>query len=58
MASNNIGINAEIIELTLAHQERNAIRRAYNHAKLIPERRALMEQWAGGKIIPIRVAAV
>ena len=62
---NNLGIRSEVIELTLAHQERNAIRRAYNHAKLIPERRALMQQWAdaldelkaGGKIIKIRAAA-
>ena len=62
---NNIGIRSEVIELTLAHQERNAIRRAYNHAKLLPEKRALMQQWAdaldelkaGGKIIKIRAAA-
>ncbi|MCD4726739.1 MAG: tyrosine-type recombinase/integrase [Pirellulales bacterium] len=62
---NNIGIRSEVIELTLAHQERNAVRRAYNHAKLLPERRALMQQWAdalddfkgGGKVIPIRSAA-
>ena len=39
-------------------------KRAYNHAMLLPERRALMQQWAdaldelkaGGKIIQIRSA--
>lgn len=58
---NNIGIRSEVIELSLAHQERNAVRRAYNHAQLLPERSALMQQWAdaldelkaGGKILPV-----
>jgi integrase len=53
------------IELCLAHQERNAVKRAYDHAKRLPERRALMQKWAdaldnfkaGAEIIPIRVAA-
>jgi len=61
---NNLGIRSEVIELSLAHQEQNAIRRAYNHAKLLPERKSLMQDWAdtldtlkaGGKIIPIRAA--
>lgn len=43
---NNLGIRSEVIELSLAHQERNSIRRAYNHAKLLPERKTLMQQWA------------
>jgi integrase len=59
---NNIAIRSEVIELSLAHQEGSSIRRAYNHAKLLPERSALMQQWAdtldelraGGKIVPIR----
>ena len=61
---NNLGIRSEVIELSLAHQERNSIRRAYNHAKLLPERKTLMQQWAdtldemkaGCKVIPFQAA--
>ena len=36
----------DVIELQLAHQERNAISAAYNHATYLPERRAMMQAWA------------
>jgi len=59
---NNIAFRSEVIELSLAHQEGNSIRRAYNHAKLLPERSALMQQWAdaldelkaGTKVVHLR----
>lgn len=59
---NNLGIRTEVIELSLGYQEKNSIRRAYNHAKLLPERRTLMQQWAdaldemkaGCKVIKLR----
>lgn len=38
--------DSEAIELCLAHQERNAIRAAYNDAKLMDERRELLQWWS------------
>jgi len=35
-----------LIELQLAHPERNSVRAAYNKAQLIPERRKMMQGWA------------
>ncbi|MEJ0038886.1 MAG: hypothetical protein WDO68_22935 [Gammaproteobacteria bacterium] len=32
--------------MQLAHQERNKVRRSYNHAKYLPQRRAMMQSWA------------
>ena len=34
-----------IIELQLAHQERNAVSAAYNHATYLQERAQLMQNW-------------
>jgi hypothetical protein len=53
-----------VIELQLAHQERNAVSAAYNHATYLPERRVMMQAWAdhlaalrqGAKVVPIKVA--
>lgn len=36
----------EVIELQLAHTERNRTRAAYNHAQYLEERRAMMQAWA------------
>ena len=36
----------DVIELQLAHQERNAVRRAYNRAQRWPERVEMMQWWA------------
>lgn len=44
--SNDAGFRSDVIELCLAHQERNKIRAAYNHAQLIPERLELLTWWA------------
>lgn len=39
-------MNPDLIELQLAHVERNKIRAAYNRAQRLAERRLLMQQWA------------
>lgn len=52
----------DVIELQLAHAERNKVRAAYNRATRLPERRKMMQLWAdyldglkaGGKVVPIR----
>jgi integrase len=49
------------IELQLAHQERNEVSAAYNHALYLKERRAMMNEWAdhldklrkGADVIPL-----
>jgi integrase len=49
LASTNLneqGWNSDVIELSLAHKERNAVRAAYNHAERLPERREMMQAWA------------
>lgn len=43
---NEQGYRADVIEVQLAHCERNAVRKAYNHASYLPERREMMQQWA------------
>ncbi len=43
---NEQGYNRDWIERQLAHDEQNAIRAAYNHAEYLPERRAMMQEWA------------
>jgi integrase len=49
LASTNLneqGWNSDVIELSLAHVERNAVRAAYNHAEHLEERRKMMQAWA------------
>jgi integrase len=43
---NEQGWNSDVIELSLAHVERNAVRAAYNHAEKLSERREMMQAWA------------
>jgi hypothetical protein len=58
---NERGWHPDLIELQLAHAERNKVRAAYNKAQRLAERRTMMQAWAdyidrlraGGKIIPI-----
>jgi len=40
------GYNSDHIELQLAHAENDRTRAAYNHAKHLPERRVMMQEWA------------
>jgi integrase len=43
---NELGFPPDIIELQLAHQERNEVRAAYNRAQRLDERRRMMQAWA------------
>ena len=43
---NEQGFPADVIELQLAHAERNKVRAAYNKAQRLAERRSMMQQWA------------
>lgn len=40
------GFEHEHIELQLAHMPRNAVSAAYNHAKYLPQRTAMMQSWS------------
>ena len=59
------GYPEHLIELSLAHKERNATKAAYNQYQYFAERRELMNTWAGmvdqwaagGNVVPIRRAA-
>jgi integrase len=59
-----LGYRHDVIELQLAHQERNEVSAAYNHATYLKERLKLMQAWAdhldklqeGAKVVPLRVA--
>jgi integrase len=59
---NEQGFPPDVIELQLAHAERNKVRAAYNKAQRLPERRKMMQAWAdyldglraGGTVVPIR----
>jgi integrase len=43
---NEQGYHPDLIELQLAHAERNQVRAAYNKAQRLPERRQMMQAWA------------
>jgi integrase len=57
-----LGLPHAVIERQLAHGERNKVSAAYNFAEYLPERRAMMQQWAdyldklktGADVVPIR----
>jgi integrase len=59
---NEQGFPPDVIELRLAHTERNKVRAAYNKAQRLPERRKMMQAWAnyldalreGAPVVPIR----
>jgi integrase len=59
---NEQGFPPDVIELQLAHTERNKVRAAYNKAQRLPERRKMMQAWAdyldrlrtGAQVIPFR----
>lgn len=43
---NERGVNPDLIELQLAHAERNRVRAAYNRALRLAERRVMMQEWS------------
>jgi integrase len=57
---NELGYDEKIVEIQLAHQERNKSKKAYNHAKYLPLRTSMMQDWAdyidavvaGGNVVP------
>jgi integrase len=63
-ALNEMGFRPDLIERQLAHEERNAVRAAYNRAEYLSERRGMMKHWAdyvdavkdGGQVVPMRRA--
>jgi integrase len=62
---NEQGYHPDLIELQLAHAERNQVRAAYNKAQRLPERRKMMDAWAnyldglraGAEVVRIRRAS-
>lgn len=62
---NEAGVDGELIELTLAHKDKDKIRGAYNHAKKLDRRRELLQHWAnltdgwreGANVLPLRSAS-
>jgi integrase len=68
LASTNLneqGYHPDLIELQLAHAERNKVRAAYNKAQRLSERRKMMQSWAdyldglraSGNVVPLRRSA-
>jgi integrase len=53
---NEQGYHPDLIELQLAHAERNKVRAAYNKAQRPPERRKMMQSWSD-YLDHLRVAA-
>ena len=55
------GIKPEVIEHQLAHKVPDALGESYNRTKFLPERKAMMQQWAdyldklkaGAEVIPL-----
>lgn len=45
-ALNEMGYNPDWIEAQLSHAGNNKIRRAYNHAEYVDQRRVMMQEWA------------
>jgi integrase len=58
---NEQGFRHDVIERQLAHSDKNTVRAAYNRAEYLPERKAMMQQWAdyldklkaGADVIPL-----
>jgi integrase len=62
---NEMGFHPDLIELQLAHAERNKVRAAYNKAQRLGERRHMMQKWAdyldglraGANVAPLKQTA-
>lgn len=64
-ALNEMGFRPDVIERQLAHQEKNAVRAAYNRAEYLSERRAMMNHWAdrlhaitGGTVVSFKAKSI
>lgn len=40
------GFDSQLIEVALSHVDKNAVRKAYNHAKYLEARRKMMKWWS------------
>jgi integrase len=57
-----LGWRTEVIEIQLAHADRNKVRGVYNRAEYLEERRRMMQAWAdyldglkaGAEVLPFR----
>ncbi len=63
-ALNEMGFRPDVIERQLAHEEKNAVRAAYNRAEYLNERRTMMKRWAdhidavgGRNVVPLQPKA-
>jgi integrase len=62
---NELGWHPDLIELQLAHAERNKVRAGYNRAQRLDERRKMMQAWgdyidglrAGNNVVPLKISA-
>jgi integrase len=62
---NEQGFNADVIELQLAHAERDEVRGAYNRAQRMADRKQMMQAWAdyldglraGANVVPLKRSA-
>jgi integrase len=62
---NELGWAPDVIELQLAHKERNAVRAAYNRSLRLSERKKMMQSWANHldelraakKVVPLKRSA-
>lgn len=60
-----MNFRSDLIEAQLAHQDGNAIRRIYNRAQYLSERREMMQAWSdfidvteiGANVVPLRASA-
>ena len=43
---NELGYNADLIEIQLSHSQANKVRAAYNHAEYLEERITMMQEWS------------
>lgn len=43
---NEMGFRADVIEKQLAHEQSNSVRKVYNRAEYLEERRDMLQQWA------------
>ena len=63
-ALHEMGWRHDLIEIQLAHQERNKVSAAYNHVTCLKERRKMMQAWAdhldalrqGARVLPFKAA--
>lgn len=61
---NELGWEPDLIELQLAHAEKNNVRAAYNRAQRLADRKKMMQEWANyldglrkGNVVPLTKAA-